>query len=305
MTIDLTGRAAVITGAGNGLGRSHALLLAARGASVLVNDYGGPVSGAEGDHGPADAVVAEIRAAGGIAAPNYADVSDPSQAVRIVEAAVAEFGRLDVVVNNAGILRDRTFAKSTLDDFRAVVEVHLLGSANVTHAAWPHLMDSGAGRVVFTTSLAGTSGNFGQSAYAAGKLGVVGLMNALAIEGRRHGILVNSVSPGASTRMTDGLNPPALDQYLKPELVSPVVAYLASETCDVTGQIIQAFAGGYSRIHYVESEGVQFDPREDVTPDAFAEVFDAVQDLDGARPTTPGTAARVEERLRSIGRWEA
>lgn len=304
MSVDLTGRVAVVTGAGNGLGRSHALLLAARGASVLVNDYGGAISGAGRARGPADDVASEIRDAGGTAAANYADVSDQSQAAEIVDTAVAEFGRLDIVVNNAGILRDRSFGKMSLDDFKAVVDVHLLGSSFVTHAAWSHLAAAGAGRVIFTTSLAGTSGNFGQSAYSAGKLGVVGLMNTLSIEGQRHGILVNSVSPGASTRMTDGLNPPALDRYLKPELVSPVVAYLASEMCSVSGQIIQAFAGGYSRIHYVESEGVQFDPREEVTPDAFAEAFETIQDLNGARPSTPGTGARVEERLRAIGRWE-
>ena len=304
MTVDLTGRVALITGAGNGLGRSHALLLASRGASVVVNDYGGAVEGTGHDRGPADRVVDEIGAAGGKAIASYANVADSEQAARTVHEALSEFGRLDIVVNNAGILRDRTFGKVALDDFRAVIDVHLMGSVYVTHAAWPHLMEAGYGRVVFTTSLAGTSGNFGQSAYGAGKLGVVGMMNTLAIEGLRRGVLVNAVSPGASTRMNTGLNSAALDRYLRADLVSPLVAYLCSESCAVTGEIIQAFAGGYSRIHYFESEGVQFDPEKDVTPDMIAHAFDDIQSLEHVSPTTPGVGARVEQRLRAIGRWE-
>ncbi|GAA2862701.1 SDR family NAD(P)-dependent oxidoreductase [Pseudonocardia halophobica] len=304
MSIDFTGRVAVVTGAGGGLGRSHALLLAARGAKVVVNDIGGAVGGTGTDATPADRVVEEIRAAGGEAVANYDSVSDPAGAARIVQTAVDSFGTLDILINNAGILRDKSFGKTDLADFRAVLEVHLLGTVYCTHAAWPVMNAAKYGRIVVTTSIAGTSGNFGQSAYGTAKLGMVGLMNSLAIEGARNNVLVNAISPGAATRMTDGLNPPALDKYLHAELVSAGVAYLASEECTATGQILQAVAGGYARLHMFETEGVQFDPAEPLTPEMVADRYEEIADLKTATPTTPGIAGRTEQRLRAIGRWD-
>ncbi|MEU7812784.1 SDR family NAD(P)-dependent oxidoreductase [Pseudonocardia sp. NPDC049154] len=302
--MDFTGRVAVVTGAGGGLGRSHALLLASRGAKVVVNDLGGGVRGEGGDASPADTVVAEIKEAGGEAVANYDSVSDPEGARRIIQTAVDTFGGIDILINNAGILRDKTFKKVDLADFRAVLEVHLLGTVYCTHAAWPIMNAAGYGRIVVTTSLAGTSGNLGQSAYGTAKLGMVGLVNSLAIEGARNNVRINAISPGAATRMTDGLNPPAVDRYLTSELVSPGVAYLVSEECTVSGQILQSMAGGYSRVHYFETEGVQFDPQQPLTPEMIADRYDEISDLSTATPTEPGIAGRTEQRLRSIGRWE-
>ena len=304
MSIDFTNRVAVVTGAGGGLGRSHALMLAARGARVVVNDVGGAVGGAGADAAPADRVVAEIRAAGGEAVANYDSVADEDGARRIIGTALDTFGSVDILINNAGILRDRSFKKMDLADFRAVLEVHLLGTAYCTRAAWPVMTDAKYGRIVVTTSIAGTSGNFGQAAYGTAKLGIVGLMNTLAIEGERSNVLINAISPGAATRMTEGLNPPAVDRYLHAGLVSPGVAYLASEECRVTGQILQSMAAGYSRLHMFETDGVQFDPVEPLTPELIADHYEEISDLKTATPTTPGTAGRIEQRLRSIGRWE-
>jgi NAD(P)-dependent dehydrogenase (short-subunit alcohol dehydrogenase family) len=304
MSVDLHGRVAVVTGAGGGLGRSHALELAARGAKVVVNDLGGALAGEGADAGPADRVVAEIKGAGGEAVANYDSVADPVGAASIVRTAVDTFGTLDILVNNAGILRDRSFRKTDLADFRAVLEVHLLGTVYCTHAAWPVMNEARYGRIVVTTSIAGTSGNFGQSAYGTAKLGMVGLMNTLAIEGRKNNVLINAISPGAATRMTEGLNPPALDKYMLAEQVSPAVAFLVSEECDVTGQILQAMAGSYSRVHMFETEGVQFDPAEPITTEMIVERWAEINDLATATATTPGAAGRTEARLRSVGRWE-
>jgi NAD(P)-dependent dehydrogenase (short-subunit alcohol dehydrogenase family) len=302
--IDLTGRVAVVTGAGGGLGRSHALLLAARGAKVVVNDLGGAVSGAGADAAPADKVVTEIVASGGEAIANYDSVADRAGAARIIQTAVDTFGTIDILINNAGILRDKSFGKVELNDFATVLDVHLNGTVNCTHAAWPIMNAAKYGRIVFTTSIAGTSGNFGQSAYGAAKLGMVGLMNTLAIEGTRSNIHVNSISPGAATRMTAGLNSPAVDKYLSAESVSAAVVYLVSEQCTASGQILQAHAGGYSRLHMFETEGVQFDPELPITPEMIAARYDEISDLATATPTTPGIEGRIERRLRSVGRWE-
>ncbi|MBP7063504.1 SDR family oxidoreductase [Ferrovibrio sp.] len=297
MAIDFQGRVAIVTGAGSGLGRSHALALAARGAQVVVNDLGGAVDGTGGSSKAADQVVAEILAAGGQAVANYDSVSDPVGAANIVQSALDAWGRVDVLVNNAGILRDKSFAKMELADFDTVVDVHLLGSAYVSKAAWPVMQAQNYGRIVMTTSAAGLYGNFGQSNYAAAKLGLVGLMNALKQEGAKNGILVNTIAPVAATRMTEALFPPKLLPYLKPEYITAAVVYLCSEACNATGDIISAGAGFYAKAQVVEAEGVFFGAGSSVTPDMIAEQYARIADMSQARPY----AAAMEEVAKIFG----
>ena len=221
MTIRFDERVVIVTGAGAGLGRSHALQFAARGARVVVNDFGGGVDGAGGASGPAEAVVAEIEAAGGEAMANGADVSDYAQVSAMVEAAMDRWGRVDALVANAGILRDKSFAKMEMEDFLAVLNVHLVGSANCARAVWPVMREAGYGRIVLTTSSSGMYGNFGQANYAAAKTGMIGLMNVLQIEGEKYGIRVNTLSPTAVTRMTEALFSGPAKDLLTPETISP------------------------------------------------------------------------------------
>ncbi|WP_375398718.1 SDR family NAD(P)-dependent oxidoreductase [uncultured Sphingomonas sp.] len=301
MTLSLEGRVAIVTGAGAGLGREHALLLARRGAKVVVNDPGGSVNGVGGDESAAAAVVDEIRSAGGTAVANVDSVASEEGAGRIIDAAVQAFGGVHVLVNNAGILRDRSFAKLSLEDFRAVVDVHFWGAVHCTRAVWPILNAQKYGRVVMTTSVSGTSGNFGQSSYGAAKEGVLGLMRALALEGVRNDVLVNAISPGALTRMSGEVAPDdPFMRRLDPALVSPAVAWLASARCDVSATIITAAAGGFGRLHYFETSGVQFDPAAPVTVEMFDAAFARIADLDNAAPTRPGTDGRIMERLDTL-----
>ena len=247
MSVD--GKVAIVTGAGNGLGRQHALLLAQNGAKIVVNDLGGSVDGSgEGD--AADVVVEEIRAAGGQAVANKSSVSDREGAKSIVETAVKEFGTVDIVVNNAGILRDKSFKKMSLDEWDLVINVHLNGSAYVTWHAWPIMYEKNYGRVVFTSSVSGIMGSFGQSNYGAAKMGMVGLMNNLAREGASHNVHVNCLSPGAATRMTASVpgseidpDNPAEDNH--PGLVSPAVLLMAGEDAP-NGRIVQAAGGKFA-----------------------------------------------------------
>jgi len=297
MTVRYDNCVAIVTGAGAGLGKEHALLLASLGASVVVNDLGGSLNGDGSGNSAADAVVAEIVSAGGKAVANYDSVATLNGAQKIVDSALKAFGGVHVLVNNAGILRDKSFAKMTIEDFDAVLQVHLKGSIYCTMAVWPHLLEQKYGRVLFTTSIAGTSGNFGQSNYGTAKMGLLGLMNCLAVEGERKNVLVNAISPGANTRMTVGLVPAAAEEFMGPHQVSPAVAYLCSDACSVTGNIISAGAGGFGRIHYFETEGVQFDPSKPITADMFADAFGRISDLATATPTIPGPAGRLEERL--------
>ncbi len=297
MAIDFQGRVAIVTGAGSGLGRSHALALAARGARVVVNDLGGAVDGTGGSAKAADQVVAEIKAAGGEAVANHDSVSDAAGAARIVQAAVDAWGRVDVLVNNAGILRDKSFAKMELGDFDTVVDVHLLGSAYVTKAAWPVMQAQNYGRIVMTTSAAGLYGNFGQTNYAAAKLGLVGLMNALKQEGAKNGILVNTIAPVAATRMTEALFPPALLPHLKPEYITAAVVYLCSEACNATGDVVSAGAGFYAKAQVVESEGVFFGAGSSVSPEMIAENYGRITDMSQAR----AYAAAMEEVAKIFG----
>ena len=243
--IDLKGRVAIVTGAGGGLGRSHALLLAQRGAKVVVNDLG------EG----AEAVAREILSAGGEACAAQGSVTDAGRMQEIVDETLRSWGRVDILVNNAGILRDRTFAKMSLEDFRLVVEVHLMGAAICTKAVWEAMRAQAYGRIVMTTSSSGLYGNFGQSNYGAAKLALVGLMQTLALEGAKYDIRVNCVAPTAATRMMEGILPAEQLALLRPELVSPAVLALVSEDAP-TRAILCAGAGGFELANITLTEGV-------------------------------------------------
>ena len=244
--IGFDGKVAIVTGAGGGLGREHALLLAARGARVLVNDVGGSVNGEGSDKGPADHVVAEIVDAGGEAVADSNSVATAEGGAAIVEHAVEAFGRIDIVVNNAGILRDKTFHNLTPELLEPVLDVHLKGAFYVTQPAWVRMREQGYGRVVSTTSQSGVLGNFGQANYGAAKMGLVGFTRVLAQEGAKYNIKVNAIAPLARTRMTEDLMGDAVKK-LRPELVSPVVAWLASEECSVTGEVFTVAAGRVGR----------------------------------------------------------
>jgi NAD(P)-dependent dehydrogenase (short-subunit alcohol dehydrogenase family) len=247
----------IVTGAGGGIGRQHALAFAARGARVVVNDLGTSVDG-EGVGNSADRVVAEIRAAGGTAVASYASVADKKQAKSIVEQAVAEFGTVDILVNNAGILRNRSFKNTSLEDLDLVIQVHLLGTSYVTHAAWPIMYAKNYGRIVLTSSVSGIFGAFGQSAYAAAKMGMLGLMNVLALEGKNHNIRINCLSPGADTRMlalSDGVDAENPRDTMHPRLVSPAALFLASEDAP-TGIVIHALGNQYFRSETIRNPGL-------------------------------------------------
>ena len=245
MRIDLSGRVAVVTGAGGGLGRAHALLLAERGARVVVNDLGPGAA----------AVVDEIRGRGGQALEATGSVTDPTRMGEIIGETLQAWGRVDILVNNAGILRDRSFAKMSLEDFRLVVDVHLMGAVNCTKAVWEPMREQVYGRVVMTTSSSGLYGNFGQSNYGAAKLALVGLMQTLALEGGRHGIRVNCLAPSAATQMTDALLPPEQLALLRPELVSPAVLALVAEEAP-TRAFVCAGAGGFETAHITLTQGI-------------------------------------------------
>ncbi|HZY20418.1 MAG TPA: SDR family NAD(P)-dependent oxidoreductase [Ramlibacter sp.] len=254
MALDFSGRVAIVTGAGGGLGREHALALAARGARVLVNDLGGAVDGSGGSASAAQKVVDEIRAAGGEAIANGASVTDADAVQAMVRQAVDTWGRVDILVNNAGILRDKTFAKMELEDFRLVLEVHLMGAVHCTKAAWPHMMAARYGRVVMTTSSSGLYGNFGQSNYGAAKLALVGLMQTLALEGEKHGIRVNCLAPTATTRMTEHLFPEDMRAAFGPRAVVPAMLVLASQDAP-TRTVLCAGAGGFEAAHITLTRG--------------------------------------------------
>ncbi|MBX7270849.1 SDR family oxidoreductase [Stutzerimonas chloritidismutans] len=248
----------IVTGAGGGLGRAHALLFARHGAKVVVNDLGGSTQGDGANSSAADRVVEEIRQAGGTAVANHDSVTDGD---RIVQQALDSFGRIDVVVNNAGILRDKTFHKMEYADWDLVYRVHVEGAYKVTRAAWPHMREQNYGRVIFTASTSGIYGNFGQSNYGMAKLGLYGLTRTLALEGRKNNVLVNAIAPTGGTRMTEGLIPPQVFEQLKPELVSPLVVYLASEQCQETSGLFEVGGGWMGKVRWERSLGVGFDPQ--------------------------------------------
>lgn len=281
MSIRFDNRVAIVTGAGNGIGKSHALALAALGAKVVVNDLGGSRDGSGGSLSAAETVVQEIKAKGGDAMANGANVAKFDEVQAMVEDARKKWGRVDIVVNNAGILRDKTFHKMELDDFRTVLEVHLMGSVNCCKAAWDIMREQNYGRIVLTSSSSGLFGNFGQSNYGAAKAAMVGLMNVLHHEGQKFNIRVNTLSPTAATRMTEELLPPNVLQLMQPEAITPAVLYMVSENAP-SRTIMGAGAGVYSVIRIVETQGVYFPP-EERTPDAIAAKFAEISDMKTAQ----------------------
>ncbi|MDD3445105.1 MAG: SDR family oxidoreductase [Zavarzinia sp.] len=281
MSIRFDNRVAIVTGAGGGLGRSHALELAKRGAKVVVNDLGGAVDGSGSSAGAAQRVVDEIKAAGGEAVADTNSVSTPETAEALVKTAIDTYGKLDIVINNAGILRDKSFAKGELADFKLVIEVHLMGSVYVTKAAWPHLQANNYGRVVMTSSASGLYGNFGQANYGSAKMGLVGLMNTLKLEGQKNDIRVNTIAPVAATRMTENLLPPAVLETLKPELVTAGVMHLVQENSP-NGVILEAGAGYYSTVQIVEGTGAKLGA--EVSAEDVAAAWDKIADMSGATP---------------------
>ncbi len=301
MTIRYDDRVAIVTGAGAGLGREHAKLLASRGAKVVVNDPGGAVDGRGSANAVADTVVAEIKAAGGEAVANYDSVADEKSGANIVQTAMDTWGRLDILVANAGILRDKAFINMDMQDFETVLKVHLMGSVYPLKAAWPIMRERKYGRVVVTTSGSGTVGNFGQSNYGAAKMAVNGLINCLRFEGAKYNIMLNAISPSAKTRMTENLLPPGVAEYMRPELVSPAVAYLVSEECKVSGEIIAATAGTFARVQYFMTEGVAFDPDKPVTIEMVQDNFERITDLNTATPSV-GLMGNIERQLRELGK---
>ncbi|MGE3546148.1 MAG: SDR family oxidoreductase, partial [Kofleriaceae bacterium] len=249
------GRVAIVTGAGGGLGRSHALLLASRGAKVVVNDLGGSTHGEGKSSSAADKVVAEIKEAGGTAVANYDSVEDGD---KIIKTAIDAFGKIDILINNAGILRDVSFQKMTQQDWDLVYKVHVLGAFRVTHAAWNYMRDAGYGRIIMTASAAGIYGNFGQANYAMAKLGLHGFAQTLAHEGKKRNIIVNTIAPIAGSRMTETVLPPALLEALKPEFVSPLVAKLCHESTEDTGGLYEVGGGFFAKLRWERSSGKTF-----------------------------------------------
>jgi NAD(P)-dependent dehydrogenase (short-subunit alcohol dehydrogenase family) len=281
MTIRFDGRVAIVTGAGNGLGRAHALGLASRGAKVVVNDFGGARDGTGGSLTPAQAVVEEIERAGGTAMADGADVSNYAEVKEMVARATKAWGSVDLLCANAGILRDKSFGKMEIADFAKVLDVHLTGSFYCCKAVWDGMRERNYGRIVLTTSSSGLYGNFGQANYGAAKAGMVGLMNVLAEEGRKNNIRVNTISPTAATRMTEELLAPQALALMRPEAITPAVEYLLHEDAP-TRTIMGVGAGSFAVIKVVETEGVNLPPSQ-WTPDAVAAHFREISDMSTAR----------------------
>lgn len=276
-------RVAIVTGAGVGLGRCHALGLAERGAKVVVNDLGAATDGSGNDTSAAASVVAGIEAMGGEAMAHGADVSDAAQVQDMVTKTMDRWGRVDILINNAGILRDKTFGKMDLADFQKVVDVHLMGTANCCHAVWPHMRAAQYGRIVVTSSASGLYGNFGQSNYGAAKAAMMGLMNVLCLEGARDNIRVNTLAPTAATRMTQELLPPEAADLLQPETITPGVLYLVSED-GPNRTILGAGAGNFAQTRVYETVGTMIEG--DITPEAVAEQWAAITDPEGQEELT-------------------
>jgi len=283
-------RVAIVTGAGQGLGRSHALLLASRGAKVVVNDLGGSTAGEGKSSESADLVVEEIKKAGGEAVANYDSVEDGDA---IVRTAMDAWGRVDIVINNAGILRDKSFKNMTDADWDIIFRVHNYGAYKVTKAAWPIMTEQGYGRVLFTTSSAGIYGNFGQTNYGSAKLSLVGFANTLSLEGQRKNVLVNTIAPFAASRLTEGLLPPAVFDSLKPEYVSPIVAYLCSEDSDTTGGVYEVGGGFYSSLRWERTKGKLFRLGREVSPDDIQSSWKQINDF--------GESDHISSVMESLG----
>jgi NAD(P)-dependent dehydrogenase (short-subunit alcohol dehydrogenase family) len=295
MTIRYDGKVAIVTGAGGGLGRSHAIELAKRGAKVVVNDLGGSVSGEGQNSDAALAVVAEIEALGGEAMAHPANVAVMEQVEDMVSQTMSAWGRIDILVNNAGILRDKSFIKMNMADFKLVLDVHLMGSVNCTKAVWEIMKNQEYGRIVMTSSSSGLYGNFGQSNYGAAKLGVVGFMNTLAQEGAKYNIRVNALAPTAGTRMTEGLMSEQAFNLLTPETVTPAVLYLVAEDAP-THTILAAGAGAYAVAKIVETESVWL-PEGEQTPEGIAAHWDQI-----ANGQETQLKAGFEQTFRMVGK---
>jgi len=296
MSIRYDGKVAIVTGSGGGLGRCHAIELAKRGAKVVVNDLGGSVDGSGAGSEAAQAVVAEIAAAGGEAIANGANVAKYNEVEAMVKQAMDKWGRVDILVNNAGILRDKSFQKGSLEDFRLVLDVHLMGSVNCTKACWEIMREQSYGRVVVTTSSSGLYGNFGQTNYGSAKMGVIGMMNTLAQEGKKYNIHVNALAPTAGTRMTEGLLPDEAFDMLTPETVTPAVLYLVSEEAP-TRTILAAGAGAFAVARIVESAG-KWLPPEEQTPEGIAAHWAEIASTEGE--TQPGAGAEQTVKMVSL-----
>jgi NAD(P)-dependent dehydrogenase (short-subunit alcohol dehydrogenase family) len=280
MAISFANKVAIITGAGGGLGRAHALALAKLGARIVINDLGGALDGSGGNSAAAEKVVAEIVAAGGEAIANGASVSDDAGVAHLVKQTMDQWGRIDVLIANAGILRDKSFGKMELKDFTAVMDVHLLGTVKPCKAVWDIMKAQGYGRIVVTTSSTGLYGNFGQTNYGAAKASLVGFMNSLKLEGAKDNIRVNAVCPVAATRMTEALMPPAVLEMLKPEFVSPAVAYLASDDAP-SGMILTAAAGAFAAAQMMETDGINLG--RNASADDIAAHFSEIADWSTAK----------------------
>ena len=298
MTIRFDGRVAVVTGAGGGLGRQHALALAARGARVVVNDLGGTLDGNGATPHAALAVVEEIRVAGGLAIASRASVTDAVAVQAMINEAVQAWGRVDILVNNAGILRDKSFAKMTLDDFRVVVDVHLMGAVNCCKAVWDIMRAQNFGRIVMTTSSSGLYGNFGQANYGAAKMALVGLMQTLAIEGAKNNIRVNCLAPTAATRMTENLLPEAVLALLQPQAVTPGLLALVADDAP-TRMILCAGAGAFERAHITLTEGVFIGLPDDAAEQVGAQ-FDAISERSGETVPEGGHAQGALETAKAM-----
>jgi len=279
MTIRFDNRVAIVTGAGGGLGRAYALALAARGAKVVVNDLGGARDGSGSSLSAAQSVVDEIVAAGGEALANSASVTDAAAIEKLVVYVKERWGRIDILINNAGILRDKTFIKMTIEDFRQVLDVHLMGSVTCTKAVWETMREQAFGRILMTTSSSGLYGNFGQANYGAAKMGIVGLMRTLTLEGAKHDIRINTVAPVAATRMTEDLLPPAMLAKLGPETVVPAALYLVSDDAP-SNAVINAGGGGFERTYVTMTRGIHVAPA-DMTPETIAARFAEISDRKG------------------------
>jgi NAD(P)-dependent dehydrogenase (short-subunit alcohol dehydrogenase family) len=282
--IDFSGRVAIVTGAGGGLGRNHAIELAKRGAKVVVNDLGGSRDGVGSSQSAADRVVEEIKALGGEAVPNYDNVATMEGGERIVQTALGTFGKLDILINNAGILLDSTFAKMDETKWDAVIAIHLKGAFCVTKPAFIQMMKQNYGRIVMTTSGSGLFGNFGQTNYASAKMGVVGFTNVLKLEGAKYNIKTNVIVPIAGTRLTEDIVPPELFKMMKVDFVTPAVLYMCSEQCQDSGVIINAGLGYFSRSAIMTGEGVILSNKEKIpTPEEVMQNWDEITSLENPK----------------------
>ena len=298
MTISFVGKVAIVTGAGGGLGRCHALELARRGAKVVINDLGGALYGSGGNSAAAEKVVAEIIAAGGEAIANGASVTDDAGVANLVKQTMDAFGRIDILINNAGFLRDVGFHNMTEADWTDIYQVHLFGAFKVTHAAWPILRDSRYGRVINTSSAAGIYGNFGQVNYSTAKLGLHGFTQALAVEGRPRGIHVNTIAPAADSRLTRTVMTPEQLKNVQPDRVSPLDAWLCHESCNETGGLFESGGGWNAKLQWVRTKGTRVGAGEAFGPEAVRDAWGAITDFSEA--SNPGDFASSMAPLTEI-----